>query len=169
MRFSLFPQTPDQYQIEYDSRRGAEYSRFHGYTYDGIWTVALAVKHVARRIRHFHRNQTISDFRYRDILWEKLFLDALRNTSFDGVTVSWAGWAYAVGNFAPRTGALVLPRPPNACHTPGPFSRVRPSRNLVIKSKHQPYDVFASRPSSFDGISRDAERSFRVKSIIRDI
>ncbi|XP_020286545.1 gamma-aminobutyric acid type B receptor subunit 2 isoform X2 [Pseudomyrmex gracilis] len=78
--------TPDQYQIEYDSRRGNEYSRFHGYTYDGIWTVALAVKHVARRIRHFHRNQTISDFRYRDALWEKLFLDALRNTSFDGVT-----------------------------------------------------------------------------------
>ncbi|EZA52652.1 Gamma-aminobutyric acid type B receptor subunit [Ooceraea biroi] len=78
--------TPDQYQIEYDSRRGSEYSRFHGYTYDGIWTVALAVKQVARRIRHFHRNQTISDFRYRDVLWEKLFLDALRNTSFDGVT-----------------------------------------------------------------------------------
>jgi len=48
------------------------------------------VKHVARRIRHFHRNQTISDFRYRDVLWEKLFLDALRNTSFDGVTVSCA-------------------------------------------------------------------------------
>ncbi|KYN10637.1 Gamma-aminobutyric acid type B receptor subunit 2 [Trachymyrmex cornetzi] len=78
--------TPDQYWKEYDSRRGNEYSRFHGYTYDGIWTVALAVKHVARRIRHFHRNQTISDFRYRDVLWEKLFLDALRNTSFDGVT-----------------------------------------------------------------------------------
>ncbi|XP_014479443.1 PREDICTED: gamma-aminobutyric acid type B receptor subunit 2 isoform X2 [Dinoponera quadriceps] len=78
--------TPEQYQVEYDSRRGGEYSRFHGYTYDGIWTVALAVKHVARRIRHFHRNQTISDFRYRDVLWEKLFLDALRNTSFDGVT-----------------------------------------------------------------------------------
>ncbi|XP_029170318.1 gamma-aminobutyric acid type B receptor subunit 2, partial [Nylanderia fulva] len=78
--------TPDQYQVEYDSRRGNEYSRFHGYTYDGIWTVALAVKHVARRIRHIHHNQTISDFRYRDVLWERLFLDALRNTSFDGVT-----------------------------------------------------------------------------------
>ncbi|XP_029660695.1 gamma-aminobutyric acid type B receptor subunit 2 isoform X1 [Formica exsecta] len=78
--------TPVQYQVEYDSRRGSEYSRFHGYTYDGIWTIALAVKNVARRIRHFHRNQTISDFRYRDVLWEKLFLDALRNTSFDGVT-----------------------------------------------------------------------------------
>lgn len=99
--FSLM-QTPEQYQDEYDSRRGSEYSRFHGYTYDGIWTVALAVKHVARRIRHFHRNQTISDFRYRDVLWEQLFLDALRNTSFDGVTVSW-----------PRLVAVSRPAIPN--------------------------------------------------------
>ncbi|XP_063989101.1 gamma-aminobutyric acid type B receptor subunit 2 [Diachasmimorpha longicaudata] len=78
--------TPDEYQVEYDSRRGNEYSRFHGYTYDGIWAVALAIQHVARRIRHFRRNQTVADFKYRDPLWEKLFLDALRNTSFEGVT-----------------------------------------------------------------------------------
>lgn len=81
-------QTPDQYRVEYDSRRGKEYSRFHGYTYDGIWAVALAIQHVTRRIRHFRRNQTISDFKYRDELWEKLFLEALGNTSFKGVTVS---------------------------------------------------------------------------------
>ncbi|XP_057339586.1 gamma-aminobutyric acid type B receptor subunit 2 isoform X2 [Microplitis mediator] len=78
--------TPDEYQVEYDSRRGNEYSRFHGYTYDGIWAVALAIQHVARRIRHFRRNQTVADFKYRDPLWEKLFLEALRNTSFEGVT-----------------------------------------------------------------------------------
>ncbi|XP_047350300.1 gamma-aminobutyric acid type B receptor subunit 2 isoform X5 [Vespa velutina] len=78
--------TPDQYRVEYDSRRGKEYSRFHGYTYDGIWAVALAIQHVTRRIRHFRRNQTISDFKYRDALWEMLFLEALGNTSFKGVT-----------------------------------------------------------------------------------
>ncbi|XP_058796020.1 gamma-aminobutyric acid type B receptor subunit 2 isoform X2 [Phymastichus coffea] len=78
--------TPDEYLKEYDNRRGLEYSRFHGYAYDGIWTVALAIQHVARRIRHFRRNQTITDFRYRDELWERLFLEALRNTSFEGVT-----------------------------------------------------------------------------------
>lgn len=88
-RFFPFFQTPDEYQVEYDSRRGSEYSRFHGYTYDGIWAVALAIQHVARRIRHFRRNQTVADFKYRDPLWEKLFLEALRNTSFEGVTVSW--------------------------------------------------------------------------------
>ncbi|XP_033220123.1 gamma-aminobutyric acid type B receptor subunit 2 isoform X2 [Belonocnema kinseyi] len=78
--------TPEEYRVEYDSRRGTEYSRFHGYTYDGIWAVALAIQHVARRIRHFRRNQTVADFKYRDALWEKLFLEALRNTSFEGVT-----------------------------------------------------------------------------------
>lgn len=78
--------TADEYKSEYDSRRGIEYSRFHGYTYDGIWAVALAIQHVAHKIRYFRRNQTVNDFRYRDPLWEQLFLEALRNTSFEGVT-----------------------------------------------------------------------------------
>ncbi|XP_043477388.1 gamma-aminobutyric acid type B receptor subunit 2 [Leptopilina heterotoma] len=78
--------TPDEYRLEYDSRRGTEYSRFHGYTYDGIWAVALAIQHVTKRIRHFRKNQTVADFQYRDTLLEKLFLEALRNTSFEGVT-----------------------------------------------------------------------------------
>ncbi|XP_043794606.1 gamma-aminobutyric acid type B receptor subunit 2 isoform X2 [Apis laboriosa] len=78
--------TTEQYRVEYDSRRGKEYSRFHGYSYDGIWAVALAIQRVASRITHYRRNQTMSDFRYRDELWEKLFLEALRNTSFEGVT-----------------------------------------------------------------------------------
>lgn len=85
-RYTISGITPDQYKLEYDSRRGTEYSRFHGYTYDGIWAVALAIQQVARRIKHYRRNQTISDFKYRDALWEKLFLEALRNTSFEGVT-----------------------------------------------------------------------------------
>lgn len=80
-------QTAEEYRLEYDSRRGSEYSRFHGYTYDGVWAVALAIQHVAHRIRHFRKNETVVDFQYRDPLWENLFLDALRNTSFEGVTV----------------------------------------------------------------------------------
>ncbi|KAJ8917294.1 hypothetical protein NQ315_002312 [Exocentrus adspersus] len=78
--------TADEYNMEYDSRRGNEYSRFHGYTYDGIWAVALAIQNVAHKIKHFRKNQTVNDFRYRDPLWERLFLDALYNTSFEGVT-----------------------------------------------------------------------------------
>lgn len=78
--------TADEYQMEYDSRRGLEYSRFHGYTYDGIWAVALAIQNVAHKVRIFKRNETVVDFKYRDPLWERLFLDALHNTSFEGVT-----------------------------------------------------------------------------------
>lgn len=79
--------TADEYKFEYDSRRGGEYSRFHGYTYDGVWAVALAIQHVAHKIKLYRRNQTVSDFKYRDPLWERLFLEALGNTSFEGVTV----------------------------------------------------------------------------------
>ncbi|XP_076255856.1 gamma-aminobutyric acid type B receptor subunit 2 isoform X1 [Rhynchophorus ferrugineus] len=78
--------TADEYKLEYDSRRGVEYSRFHGYTYDGIWAVALAIQNVAHKIKYFRRNQTVNDFKYRDPFWEKLFLEALNNTSFEGVT-----------------------------------------------------------------------------------
>ncbi|XP_063230509.1 gamma-aminobutyric acid type B receptor subunit 2 [Bacillus rossius redtenbacheri] len=78
--------TAQEYQLEYDSRRGGEYSRFHGYTYDGVWAVALAIQYVAHRVRHVRKNHTIVDFRYRDPLWEQLFLEALKNTSFEGVT-----------------------------------------------------------------------------------
>lgn len=81
-------QTADEYMAEYNLRRDKEYSRFHGYTYDGVWAVALAIQHAAHRIRHWRKNETMSNFKYRDPLWEKVFLEALKNTSFEGVTVS---------------------------------------------------------------------------------
>lgn len=73
-------------------RRGEEYSRFHGYTYDGVWTAALAIQEVARKVHQSSHdtgilNRTIADFQYRDREWEELFLEALRDTSFEGVTV----------------------------------------------------------------------------------
>ncbi|GJQ78108.1 GABA-B-R2 [Trypoxylus dichotomus] len=78
--------TAEEYLAEYNSRRGSEYSRFHGYTYDGIWAVALAIQNVAHEIKIIRRNETVTDFKYRDPLWELLFLRALSNTSFEGVT-----------------------------------------------------------------------------------
>ncbi|KAK9753076.1 Receptor family ligand binding region [Popillia japonica] len=78
--------TAEEYESEYNSRRGMEYSRFHGYTYDGIWAVALAIQNVAHEIKVIRRNETVTDFKYRDPLWELLFLKALSNTSFEGVT-----------------------------------------------------------------------------------
>lgn len=74
-------QTSDEYLLEYDKRRGGEYSRFHGYTYDGIWAVALAIQYVSQR-----KDQLINKFQYRIKEWENIFIEALKNTSFEGVT-----------------------------------------------------------------------------------
>nr|XP_014085809.1 gamma-aminobutyric acid type B receptor subunit 2 isoform X1 [Bactrocera oleae]XP_036224854.1 gamma-aminobutyric acid type B receptor subunit 2 isoform X1 [Bactrocera oleae] len=73
--------TADEYLSEYDSLRGTEYSRFHGYTYDGIWAAALAIQYVAQK-----REDFLTHFDYRVKDWELVFLEALRNTSFEGVT-----------------------------------------------------------------------------------
>ncbi|KAL0859671.1 hypothetical protein ABMA27_010790 [Loxostege sticticalis] len=78
--------TAKDYQVEYDRRRGVEYSRFHGYTYDGIWAMALAIQTVAQRVKLKYKEKTVQDFRYRDKEWEQLFLDALSNVTFEGVT-----------------------------------------------------------------------------------
>lgn len=75
-------QTADEYLVEYDRLRGTEYSRFHGYTYDGIWAAALAIQYVAEK-----REDLLTHFDYRVKDWENIFLEALRNTSFEGVTV----------------------------------------------------------------------------------
>lgn len=71
----------EEYLKEYNRRRGNEYSRFHGYTYDGIWAVALAIQYVSQKKDSFLQN-----FQYRDKNWESIFLEALANTSFEGVT-----------------------------------------------------------------------------------
>ncbi|XP_017845925.1 gamma-aminobutyric acid type B receptor subunit 2 isoform X5 [Drosophila busckii] len=73
--------TADEYLVEYDRLRGSEYSRFHGYTYDGIWAAALAIQYVAEK-----RDDMLTRFDYRVKDWENIFLEALRNTSFEGVT-----------------------------------------------------------------------------------
>lgn len=76
-------QTADEYLSEYNSRRGNEYSILHGYTYDGIWAVAMAIEYVSQK-----RPTFVKDFQYRVKEWETIFVDALQNTSFEGVTVS---------------------------------------------------------------------------------
>lgn len=73
-------QTAEEYLKEYNRRRGNEYSRFHGYTYDGIWAVALAIQYV------LENGHALQNFQYHTKEWENAFLEALGNTSFEGVT-----------------------------------------------------------------------------------
>lgn len=50
--------------------------------------MALAIQTVAQRVKLKYKEKTVQDFRYRDKEWEQLFLDALSNVTFEGVTVS---------------------------------------------------------------------------------
>ncbi|XP_043240223.1 gamma-aminobutyric acid type B receptor subunit 2-like isoform X2 [Amphibalanus amphitrite] len=84
--------TASEYKKQYDHVRGKDYSRFHGYAYDGIWAIASALHQVTWRIRH---NQSplpswanLSDFRYQDERWETVLKSALNDISFEGVTGS---------------------------------------------------------------------------------
>ncbi|XP_064477147.1 gamma-aminobutyric acid type B receptor subunit 2-like isoform X2 [Ornithodoros turicata] len=76
--------TPMEYEAEYNMLRTTEYSRFHGYAYDGIWALALTIHAVIVRLR---ANDTrIAEFRYRNHTWGRLFKEALNDTNFVGVT-----------------------------------------------------------------------------------
>jgi hypothetical protein len=81
-------QTTYEYEAEYTRVRKNEYSRFHGYAYDGIWAIAFAIRSVYEKLRNLNSPLTLKDFRYRDPFWAQLFKEALNETQFYGVTVS---------------------------------------------------------------------------------
>lgn len=71
----------EEYQRQYEQRTfDKSYSKFHGYAYDAVWTIALAVDSVVadRRGRY-----DAADFRGGHRLHA-----ALNRTDFLGVTVS---------------------------------------------------------------------------------
>lgn len=74
----LSTQTPRQYLEAYNARRGSHYSRFHGYAYDGIWVIALAIDSILKQSRGAW---TVADLR------SSKMHDALNDTDFMGVTV----------------------------------------------------------------------------------
>lgn len=81
-------QTAAEYEGQYEKRRENEYSRFHGYAYDGIWAIALAIQKVSQKLKAFGRTKSFRDFQHRDPFWGQLFRDSLNETSFTGVTAS---------------------------------------------------------------------------------
>ncbi|XP_077789503.1 gamma-aminobutyric acid type B receptor subunit 2 [Podarcis muralis] len=79
--------TPQQYEEEYDQRRGnVEPSKFHGFAYDGIWVIAKTLQQAMKILNATNRNQKIEDFNYTNKELGKIFLDAMNQTSFFGVT-----------------------------------------------------------------------------------
>ena len=69
-----------EYLHEYNATRGDEYSKYHGYAYDGIWVIAKAIDAIIEMnpLKEF----AIEDFRREGIQ------KSLNDTDFIGVTVS---------------------------------------------------------------------------------
>ncbi|XP_041367039.1 gamma-aminobutyric acid type B receptor subunit 2-like [Gigantopelta aegis] len=68
--------TPQSYKKLYDEWRGEEYSKYHGYAYDGVWVVAKAIHSLLDRQSLFTENT------FRSGVMGKV----LNDTSFIGVT-----------------------------------------------------------------------------------
>ncbi len=83
---SVLPlQTPRQYLDLYNARRGRHYSRFHGYAYDGIWVIALAIDAILQQAGAASADAE-DDWALEDLRSHKMH-DALNDTDFMGVTV----------------------------------------------------------------------------------
>ena len=72
-------QTAQAYRKLYNRKRKKDYSKYHGYAYDGIWVIAKAIDNVLHQTRG---RFNMDDFR------SPSFQAALNDTSFRGVTVS---------------------------------------------------------------------------------
>lgn len=84
-------QTAEKYNEMYQVVKLNEYSRFHGYAYDGIWAIALALHNMSKFYPDPHQGKSktlLRTFQYHDDNWQTAFLKALEATSFTGVTVS---------------------------------------------------------------------------------
>ncbi|XP_054162297.1 gamma-aminobutyric acid type B receptor subunit 2-like [Oppia nitens] len=81
-----FGLTTYEYEAEYSRMRKQEYSRYHGYAYDGIWAIALAIRSVHEKLKSMKSGLTLKDFTYREPFWAQLFREALNETQFNGVT-----------------------------------------------------------------------------------
>ncbi|GAB1598328.1 uncharacterized protein LOC115214515 [Argonauta hians] len=69
--------TPATYLAKYNKKRGNEYSKFHGYAFDGIWVIAKAFDRLARKRKRRH---TPLAFTREEVT------AALNATNFVGVT-----------------------------------------------------------------------------------
>ncbi|XP_043920522.1 gamma-aminobutyric acid type B receptor subunit 2 isoform X2 [Protopterus annectens] len=79
--------TPQQYESEYIKRSaGVKASEFHGFAYDGVWVIAKTLKRSMEILRNTNSFDKIHKFHYNDRELEQIFLDAMNETNFFGVT-----------------------------------------------------------------------------------
>ncbi|XP_076353414.1 gamma-aminobutyric acid type B receptor subunit 2-like isoform X2 [Tachypleus tridentatus] len=80
--------TSAEYYAQYKQHYNGSNNRFHGYAYDGIWVIALAIQMVKRKLLASGSPRTLEMFEYSDPFWGTLFREAFNKTSFIGVTGS---------------------------------------------------------------------------------
>ncbi|XP_059828525.1 gamma-aminobutyric acid type B receptor subunit 2 [Hypanus sabinus] len=78
-------QTPQQYEQDYNKMRGgAEYSKFHGFAYDGIWVIATTLQRVIDSSESLGHPHAIPNYPSKNL--SQIFLDSMNETNFFGVT-----------------------------------------------------------------------------------
>ena len=80
-------QSPEEYNHLYDLERGNNYSRYHGYAYDGIWVIAKALEKLLPKKKSGSKSYN-SPSKMEKYLRGPKVGKALNDTSFRGVTVS---------------------------------------------------------------------------------
>ncbi|XP_072109542.1 gamma-aminobutyric acid type B receptor subunit 2 isoform X2 [Mobula birostris] len=81
----VFCCTPQQYEQDYNKMRGgAEYSKFHGFAYDGIWVIATTLQRVIDSSESLGHPQAIPNYPSKNL--SQIFLDSMNETNFFGVT-----------------------------------------------------------------------------------
>ncbi|CAM1321031.1 GABBR2 (predicted) [Pycnogonum litorale] len=81
--------TSRDYKRMYDRTRKGNYSRFHGYAYDGIWAIALTIRLVQQKLVDGNwsvADEKLDNFEYRSPFWGGIFSEALQEINFNGVT-----------------------------------------------------------------------------------
>ncbi|XP_006811791.1 gamma-aminobutyric acid type B receptor subunit 2-like [Saccoglossus kowalevskii] len=75
--------TPSEYKQQYDNIIGNNSTPFHGYAYDGVWVIALALDKLLRRTDNI---SSLSNYTYDNKEVFKQLFDAMNETDFFGVT-----------------------------------------------------------------------------------
>ncbi|XP_070566247.1 gamma-aminobutyric acid type B receptor subunit 2-like isoform X2 [Ptychodera flava] len=76
--------TASRYEEEYDRLKGENYTKLHGYAYDGVWAVALALDSVLRQLGS--NKSALVEFDYGNEEVFTMIMEAMNETDFIGVT-----------------------------------------------------------------------------------
>lgn len=86
-------QTPQDYQDTYFkqlTREGFKFSPLHSFAYDAVWVAAKALSQVMEAVKRRERYSVNRSVSVTEEEVEKTLLEAVRQTHFEGVTVSTA-------------------------------------------------------------------------------